>query len=434
MDLKDPALLQAANREQWRKGSAVEIFSESERRWHVGVVTAEDQGGALQILFDDRSPSLKFTTLRRDDPKLAPVGTNVRKAPLNFEVINGRSSPMLVHRLTSRGCATLEEAYVLHIEALRRQGPSSSPQVMPQSQGYAQSQGLHPVREMEVLQTPTFEGDIHSCQAALADKDSLVWHLKTQLREITADRDRLQELCDESKNIREERDNARMELSEVRLEYQRLAGHAPPSWRAPVEDSAARPGSATIQNTGRPRSPRAVVRTNVNGRPSASVGDCHSPDSPDLSAALRPVQSEKGRPALGSSARERRSSERPVEIRVSVPRALTPDEMASEVQQPREEARRTVPPARSLRSLVQDPQRVAQHVVRLPSAPLVNATGPHVMTAGMQNIQVAGQPPPVCVIATTAHTTAPVGTMPPAGTTARLLAQGGQTKIITLRR
>merc|ERR1712032_1041039 len=183
-----------------------------------------------------------------------------------------------------------------------------------------------------------------------------------------------------------------------------------------------------------PRSPRAALRTNAN------------PDSPDLSAALRPVQSEKGRPALGSSARDRRVSaerERPVEIRVSVPRALTPDEMTADAP-PREETRRTVPPARSLHSLVQDQQRVTGHnVVRLPSAPLAAATGPHVMTAGLQNVQVAAQPPPVCVIATSGHPgaaaahtgTAPVGTMPAAGTTARLLAQqGAQGRVIQYRR
>merc|ERR1712039_313927 len=161
------------------------------------------------------------------------------------------------------------------------------------------------------------------------------------------------------------------------------------------------------------------------------MADC---DSPDLSAALRPVQSEKGRPALGSSARERRSSERPVEIRVSVPRALTPDEMSPEVV-PREEVRRTVPPARSLRSLAQDQQpRIAQHVVRLPSAPVPVATATQGM---MQGVPVAGSPPPV-VIATGAPTPSTVGAMPAAGTTARLLAQqplaqGQGTKVITYR-
>merc|ERR1711920_1180386 len=109
-----------------------------------------------------------------------------------------------------------------------------------------------------------------------------------------------------------------------------------------------------------------------------------------------------------------------------VPRALTPDKLAAQAPATEEE-RRTVPPVQSLRSLAQDPQRVAPHVVRLPSAPLTAAGAPHTIPAGMpmQGVQVVlhhhhHHPTSVRVI-TTAPNNAQIGGMPAVGTTARLL-------------
>jgi len=75
--------------------------------------------------------------------------------------------------------------------------------------------------------------------------------------------------------------------------------------------------------------------------------------------AAQSVPSEKGRASQAGSARERRCSERPVEIRVSVPRAMTPDELLEE--------RRIASMGRSMRNLA--PASVAPTVVRMPSAP-----------------------------------------------------------------
>jgi len=132
MDLDDPALLQAVGREHWCMGSAVEIFSNSDQRWYIGWVVAEDPGDVLRVLFDDRSPTLKSKLLARGDGKLGLVGVNVRRLPPHCEI--GRDAPgggcYLVHLPTGRRCASLEETWSLHFDVfLRSHVQSSSSQV-----------------------------------------------------------------------------------------------------------------------------------------------------------------------------------------------------------------------------------------------------------------------------------------------------------------
>jgi hypothetical protein len=172
-----------------------------------------------------------------------------------------------------------------------------------------------------------FKAEVLHLNGLLEERDSLVRTLRSELKEV-----------------REESDLMRQELTEAKAELERYYNGLPPSLS---------------------RSLPSVPRSWQPGRQTGGL-------EASTAGTAQSVQSEKGRPCQAGSARERRGSERPVGIRVSVPRAMTPDELL-------EEQRRIASQARSLRSLA--PSGIAPTVVRMPSAP--HALTSHGNSAGL---------------------------------------------------
>jgi len=185
----------------------------------------------------------------------------------------------------------------------------------------------------------------------------------------------------------------------------------------------------------------AADQPNISPSPSLEDGGSETPGASDGHGPVRRNTSDEGIGRLEENELVRRNrrptSERPVEVRVSVPRALTPDELLEESM--------TVPPARSLRSL-------AQAVLRLPSAPL-SAPSSAITSASMTQAGLsasattldhsvlvtaetarlavaAAPPPPVCVIATTAKPVTTMGTYIPGRVPARLVARNAPKTMV----
>jgi len=443
MDLEDPALCLAAGRESWRVGSAVEVFSNSDRRWHIGWVVAEDLAGDLfRVLFDDQSPALKCKILGRDDVKLAPVGTSIHRLPPHCEVVAaGRNVPMLQHQPTGRRCATLEEAWAVHFDVfLRSHVQSSGLQLGSMTARGTSNQTLNctqPVLRMPGLDASSVDGNTVVCAPpppfAQGDVDALssvrqcegssppghefelerfkaeVLHLNGLLEE----RDSLvRSLRSEVKELREEGDLMRQELAEAKLELERYYNGLPPSLSRSLP-SVPRSWQPGRQNGGfdAARQPGQMCGA---GAKTVTVVMESERNEPSTSGAAHSVQSEKGRPSQTGqtgSARERRCSERPVEIRVSVPRAMTPDELLEE--------RRIASQARSLRSLA--PSSLAPTVVRMPSAP--HALTSHGNSGGL-----------AVSVAAAASTPARFVANQPSITQSSAVAQGGCPKVLSHRR
>jgi len=169
------------------------------------------------------------------------------------------------------------------------------------------------VRHNEVSIPAGHESDLDWCKAEVARLVGLLEERDRMVRSLRA----------EVKEAHESRDALHQELTEARQELERWCGGTP--------SPALSRSLPSVPRSWQPHRHDAVAEARAE-----AVG--HS-----------------GSAQLSSS----RSSERPVEIRVSVPRALTPDEVLEEASR---EEQRTVLPVRSVRSL-------AQAVVRMPSAP-----------------------------------------------------------------
>ena len=117
-------------REDWKVGSAVEIFSNSAQDWYPGwVVQVEpnDSGSeVMKVLFDDSSSALKSKLLLREDPKLAPMGTNVKRLPPEFVLSGGGEgmvgAPHILHPASNRVATTLQQAWRIYFELFFRGG------------------------------------------------------------------------------------------------------------------------------------------------------------------------------------------------------------------------------------------------------------------------------------------------------------------------
>lgn len=164
-----------------------------------------------------------------------------------------------------------------------------------------------------------------------------------------------------------------------------------------------------------------------NGSHSSGVGDSEAGRDVQEEPSGPPGQAGHGigsavvrTPSKAGNGKGRRSPEKPVEICISVPRALTPDELRemAETQEPPPVA--AVPPARSLRSLPQTPHSVTmptahQAVVnRQASAPYAPAAAPTSPNATDQwpcdprwTGPGAAPPPPVRIVAAQQQSGAP---------------------------
>lgn len=198
-----------------------------------------------------------------------------------------------------------------------------------------------------------FKAEVLHLNGLLEERDALVRSLRSELKEV-----------------REESDLMRQELTEAKVELERYYNGLPPSLSRslPSVPRSWQPGrqtggfeAAKVQSGQVCGGAKAVAVVMEGERLEASTA-----------GTAQSVPSEKGRPCQAGSARERRCSEKPVEIRVSVPRAMTPDELLEE--------RRIASQARSLRSLAPSGQ-LAPTVVRMPSAP--HALTSHGNSAGL---------------------------------------------------
>jgi len=381
--LDDPALRRATSRDQWHVGSAVEIFSNTDRRWNIGWVVQEDpMGNLFHVLFNDgESSHLKCKQVRRDDQQLEPVGTNLRKLPMYFELaLDGA----LVQRTTNRRCSTFEEAWRVHYEVYLRSHvvlgevhvPAAQPggltvrghvQVPP---GTLQQLSAQPVPTQTAVLGAAGCGGGFSMPPGGAEVSNATngagGSLCAQVvpgaafEPPTAEKiARLQQSVEEHERHTEEamqqNEELRAELAVVRKE---------------LEDTKAERDQAIR----RYREAKAEIE-----RLQASVAVASSADreveAPQVGGAAAATGTGQGGheepPRTGGRSQRHQqqtstSAERPVEVMVRVPRALTPEEV---LEVSREETqRRMVPPARSL-------QNLAQGVVRMPSAPAHSASG-----------------------------------------------------------
>jgi len=406
----------ALGRESWRVGSAVEVFSNSDRRWHIGWVVAEDLAGDLfRVLYDDQSPARKCKILGRDDVKLAPVGTSIHRLPPHCEVVAcGCNVPMLQHQPTGRRCATLEEAWAVHFDVfLRCHVQNSGLQLGSMTARGASNQPLNctqPVLQMPGLDGTRVDGSTVICASpppfAQGEVDSLTsvrqressftpgheFELERfkaealQLHGLLEERDSLvRTLRSELKEVREESDLVRQELTEAKLELERYVKCLPPSpsRSLPCVPRSWQPG----RQSGSLEAARVQSGQMCGGAKSVAVVVEAERLEASTAGAAQSVPSEKGRPCQIGSARERRCSERPVEIRVSVPRAMTPEELLEE--------RRIASQGRSMRSLA--PASLAPTVVRMPSAP--HSLTSHGNNAGLAVSVAAAASTPTCFVA-----------------------------------
>ncbi|CAE8623392.1 unnamed protein product, partial [Polarella glacialis] len=205
----------------------------------------------------------------------------------------------------------------------------------------------------------------------------------------TLERSEATRVLEELRQTREERDAARRELAEVRLELERLQQQVGITANVPLSTSGPGPlASPKVFGTApsMPSSWQPVLTSEdasrTRSKPSpATVSFDHLDESDPLSPGAASNGVERSpvpvatAPAMPSAAwiapcnsRDRRQTEVPVEVIVSAPRAW------EEISEERE--RRTVPPARSVQSLSAQsmqavwPVQTPHMVMRLPSAPM----------------------------------------------------------------
>lgn len=389
-EVENPALLVSTSRELWHAGSVVEVFSNSDSQWVVGYVRAEDTSGLLTILFGDPQ-NLRTKQLARSEPHLAPLGQNLRYVPPNCSEVSGGNRPQIVHP-SGRRFLSLEEAWVAHYEnnivpllqrsypGLPLRGSSASSFLVNHYDGHADTGGaLEAVMEASRSQ----------------EDDRLEDHQKDKAQLIA-----------ELQVTREERDNARREVSRVRMECERL-------------QQILQVGRSMPQVTHHAASWQPSPLSSLLGAEIPEDGDIVAGDISNISAlsSPQPVATAPGALLQAScSARERRSTETPIEIHVSVPRAFAHDELIEEEQ------RKPFPVARSIGSLNQTmvPTQSYHRVSRLPSAPItslsnITASQPTIVNAS--NLRPFGQSIPF----TSAPPSAPASMAAPAGGTQRVV-------------
>eukprot|EP00929_Paragymnodinium_shiwhaense_P097291 TRINITY_DN59026_c0_g1_i1.p1 TRINITY_DN59026_c0_g1~~TRINITY_DN59026_c0_g1_i1.p1 ORF type:complete len:390 (-),score=76.94 TRINITY_DN59026_c0_g1_i1:370-1539(-) len=143
--------------------SLVEIFSNTERRWFIALVIAEDNG-ALTVRFEGSDGKPKEKACYREDPRLAPLGTHKATGymggagehlalpiPPGFEVVASASRPGQVSYLDGfdlQKYASPALAWQAYLER-RLLGSQASlpPQEAPQQSSYAEPAVYQPAVE-----------------------------------------------------------------------------------------------------------------------------------------------------------------------------------------------------------------------------------------------------------------------------------------------
>uniref|UniRef100_A0A7S1SEY6 Uncharacterized protein n=1 Tax=Alexandrium catenella TaxID=2925 RepID=A0A7S1SEY6_ALECA len=377
---------EAGSRENWHIGSAVEVFSSSDRRWHIGWVVKEELGGSLRIFLDDHSVEL----IRRDDTKLAALGTSINRLPPQSEVVSaGRTQSVILHQPSGRQCLSLEEAWSAHFDVFHRCHVQQPHQVHGNisARGDPESNGFQVVGARSGSPLLADRPRPNDLSISVVHESELDWLRaeNSRLAGWAEETDAMaRSLKAENKELIAEVQELKAELKQARGDLDRYVGGVP--------------------SPGLSRSLPSVPRS-------------WQPHRQDAGAEAHPDTGQRGSAQPSSSSRPRctstdRSGERPVEVCVSVPRAMTPDELLEEAVR---EERRTVPPVRSVRSL-------AQAVVRMPSAP-------HPLTShsGGLAVSVAASPHSVCIMPGSSQAPQPVPTLhsapaaPPANQATRLV-------------
>lgn len=432
-------------RAAWHVGSALEIYSNSKQRWHVGWVVAQDQSGELHVIFDDQSGMMKSKTPRRDDTILAPVGKHTRVLPPYCEVSSDGS---ILQQSTGRKCYSLEDAWAAHFDAFLKgqvnwtalqaqrerrgtevaqpspdttrqpvatqvayghQGSALVPQPSPGRSGpqvgsaqvLAPQSTPRPSLQLSPQQTP--QPSPHpslqpspqpSPEKSLADSDgppeseivarlreslaqaeihrkAEAQELESLLQTLRGDLEAAKAQCDslraERDAFRTDRDAVRAELAKAKLDVERL--------QAPEKGSPAT--VQTMQSVS--RSVQPVSESTSLASPQGGVRHSRISDATCEEGGDRLSDLIERRP-LGS-AFDRRNGEKPVQIQLSVPRALTPEEANALEAEKLQEMRRILP-SQSQWYLGQ-----GQGVVRMQSQPASMQMG----RPGSQ-VQMAGQP------------------------------------------
>lgn len=393
-EVENPALLVSSSRELWHVGSVVEVFSNSDSQWLVGYVRAEDTSGLLTILFGDPQ-NLRTKQLSRSEPHLAPLGQNLRHVPPNWSEVSAGNRPQIVHP-SGRRSLSLEEAWEAHYEnnivpLLQRSYPG-----LP-LKGSSASAFLANHYDGHVLTGGALEAVMEASR--YQEDDRLEDHQKDKAQLIA-----------ELQVTREERDSARRDLSRARMEIERL-------------QQILQGGRSVPQVTHHAASWQPTPLPSLLGAEIPEDGVIVAGDISNISALSSPQPVATAPGALlqaSSSARERRASETPIEIHVSVPRAFAHDELIEEVQ------RKPFPVARSIGSLNQTmvPTQSYHRVSRLPSAPITSLSNITVKTTATSkapqstsNLRPFGQPIPF----PTAPPSAPASMAAPAGGTQRVV-------------
>mmetsp|Transcript_73795 Transcript_73795/g.130363 ORF Transcript_73795/g.130363 Transcript_73795/m.130363 type:complete len:451 (-) Transcript_73795:71-1423(-) len=373
-EVDDGRLLGATPREQWHLGSAVEVYSNSDTQWFVGSIINEEPGThMLSVLFGDMT-QLKQKQISRVDAQLTAVGTHVRRPPAGWEVRHvPPSPPQLVQSGTGRRCSSLEEAWAIHFDAVRA---AQAAQLAPHRQ--------FPSSPTRGLGTVTLATTYLQAVEAAKGTEAATGRIGELEQQLEEERSKSQQLQAELIQTREERDAARKELAQVLAERERLHGRAPASAAVPSAPPVAVPVSVPNSwtpgllptSSPSPEVARSRAPTSPEGEGRDEGADTFPGPSHDGGVPRQPVAtapSESRALASAGSARDRRMSDKPVEIVVSVPRAMTHEELLEE--QAKEDQRVA---SRSVRSLAQG--ILAHQVQRLPSAP-VSALSQHVSLA-----------------------------------------------------
>lgn len=245
---------QVSPRVNWPVGSAVEVYSNSDRRWNIGCILKEDaQGFQVQFVDPDRAsapgpPQIGVKTVGRADGSLAPVGTSVRRPPGGFQAC---SDGAFVH--AHGRCSSLQESWEYYFQAcmpniqaalaslagphqngsITMRGPVPQPcAVVAQTPAPMAGQPLHAPRGVETPGIPQTPGASAHAVAGLRQELEQARHELEQTRRLHAQevecwRAHLQEVQQDKERALE---HMNMQLQEYRLRMEeaerQLAGEA----------------------------------------------------------------------------------------------------------------------------------------------------------------------------------------------------------------
>jgi len=306
----------------------VEVYSGTDRRWTIGWILAEDASGqTLSVLFNDESSAkLKYRPIGRRDHHLASVGMNIRRLPEHFELspAEGADGPLL-HRPTGNRCRTFEEAWALyfavhirhtvqHVVPFPAQAHSGGGITVRGSVAKAAPVAqCHPAQQLSVQPQPVAS---QSMAQGTAHDLARLQHMQQTLDELVQERARVSERAElaegEVEELRSENERLRMELQGMRLKLEEARAqrdHASSDLLKAKHELKKLGGNCSFTADSFWQADEAFIDGSTVGANGSLV-----------QAAQRAV----------SSAREKRRSEKVVEVLVTVPRARSHDDLEEE--------------------------------------------------------------------------------------------------------